>query len=292
MQPANWCREPSNKVCVYCNERFDDTNVIATKEHLIGRNFVPRGSLDSGRSFNFIFNACLACNNDKSPLEGHISAITQFMSPAVAENATFGDRAFAKSQGEIHPWTRRPIAESFHESTIHLREFGLGVEIGFVGPPQVDRYKVHHLALRHVQGLYALVTNPDRTMEPLTLLFPGWVYVLGYYLQGDWGNSQARAASDRVRDWTVRARIITAGGYFQAMLRRDHAEVGTWFWALEWNRYMRVIGGISYDGQPPSFMRDLPDLHWIESRTTTTGAVSRSRIEQPLDEAHDDPFDE
>jgi hypothetical protein len=266
-------------------------DTFATKEHLVGRNFVPRGSLDGGRSFNFIFNACYACNNDKSTLEGHVSAITQLMSPAVAENATFSERASAKSQGEIHPWTRRPVAESFHESTIQMRGFGLGIGMGFVGPPQADREIVCRLALRHVQGLYALVTNADRTVQPLTLLFPGWVYVLGYYLRSDWGNSQAIAASERVRDWTVRARIITASGYFQAMLRRDDAAVGTWFWALEWNRYMRVIGGISYDGQLPSFMRDLPDLQWVQSRTAT-GAIFRSRQEQPLDEARDDLFDE
>jgi len=64
---------------VYCNERFDGANVVATKEHLVGRNFVPRGSLDGGPSFNFVFNPCHACNNDKSTLEGHVSAITQFM---------------------------------------------------------------------------------------------------------------------------------------------------------------------------------------------------------------------
>lgn len=291
MQPVNWGRAPSNEVCLYCNEPFDGANVVATKEHLVGRNFVPRGSLNGGQSFNFIFNACHACNNDKSTLEGHVSTITQLMSPAVAESAAFSERARAKSHGEIHPWTRRPVAESFHESTIQMRGVGLGIRMGFVGPPQADRDIVYRLALRHVQGLYALVTNPDRTVQPLTLLFPGWVYVLGYYLPSDWGNSQALAASERVRDWTVRARIITASGYFQAMLRRDHAEVGTWFWALEWNRYMRIIGGISYDGQQPSFMRDLPELQWIQSRTPT-GAIFRSRQEQPLDEARDDLFDQ
>lgn len=290
MQPANWSREPPNKVCLYCNRRFDDVEVIATKEHLVGRNFVPRGSLDGGRSFNFIFDACRDCNNDKSAHEGHISAITQFMSPTIAETS-FAERAIAKSQREMHPWTGRPVADSFHEQTIEMRGFGLGIRMGFVGPPQADRHSIHRLALRHVQGLYALVTNADRTVEPLTLLYPGHVYVLGDYLPGDWGNSQALAASERVSDWTVRARIVTAGGYFQAMLRRDDAELGTWFWALEWNRYMRVIGGISYDGQLPSFMRDLPDLNWLESRTRS-GARFRQRQEQPIDEASDTLFDE
>jgi hypothetical protein len=290
MQPANWCREPPNKQCVYCNERLDDTSVVATKEHLIGRNFVPRGSLDGGRSFNFIFNGCRDCNNDKSALEGHISAITQFMSPVVAESDAYAERALAKSQREIHPWTKRPIVDSHHDSTIKFRGLGLGMKVTYVGPPQADHYMVNRLALRHVQGLFALVTNPDRTVEPLTLLFPGWVYVLDKYLPSDWGNSQALAAAERTRDWTVRARIVTAGGYFQAMLRRNDAEVGTWFWALEWNRYMRVIGGISYDG-PPSFMRDLPDLRWVES-PSPSGAILRMRQEQPLDDAKDTLFDE
>lgn len=290
MQPANWSRNPSNDVCLYCNRLFDDVEVIATKEHLVGRNFVPRGSLDGGRCFNFIFDACSDCNNDKSVHEGHVSAITQLMSPAISETE-FAERAIAKSKGETHPQTGRPVADSFHKQTIEMRGSDLGIRMGFVGPPQTDRYSVHRLAMRHVQGLYALVTNPDRTVKPLTLLYPGHVYVLGDYLPGDWGNSQAWAASERVRDWTVRARIITAGGYFRAVLRRDGAEVGSWFWALEWNRYMRVIGGISYDGQLPSFMRDLPDLHWIESHTAS-GARLRQRQEESLDEASDTLFDE
>jgi hypothetical protein len=47
----------------------------------------------------------------------------------------------------------------------------------------------------------------------------------------------------------------------------------------------------SYDGLLPSFMRDLPDLRWVQSQTTMR-ATFRSRQEQPLDEARDDLFDE
>lgn len=290
MSHVNWSRAPSNKVCLYCNRGFDPT-VVATKEHLIGRNFVPRGSMDGGRSFNFIFDACFACNNDKSTLEGHVSAITQIMSPTVAANPNFVERAIAKSKGEIHPWTRRPVADSFHESTVRASLLGMGLSLNFVGPPQMDRAMVDRLALRHVQGLYALVTNPDRDVDRLTLLYPGHVYVLGSYLPGDWGNSQALVASERVRSWDVRARIVTGGCHFQAMLRRDRAELGTWFWALEWNRYMRVVGGIAYDGQLPSFMRDLPELQWGQARVAS-GARVRARREEPLDEDRDNLFDE
>ncbi len=245
MQPTNWHRGSGNKVCLYCNEQFDGINVIATKEHLIGRNFVPRGSLNGGSSFNFIFKACRRCNNDKSGLEGHVSAVTQLMSPAVAENAEFSARAGEKSRGEIHPWTGRPVAESFHKPTLKFQGHGLEITTSFTGPPQLDRAMLNRLALRHVQGMYALCTNADHTAQSLTLLYPGWVTILGEYARGDWGNSQALAAFERVRDWKTYVRIVTAGGCFQGVLRRDDAEMGTWFWALEWNRYVRVIGGIA-----------------------------------------------
>jgi hypothetical protein len=285
MQPVNWSRSPSNKVCLYCNEQFDGSTNVATKEHLIGRNFVPRGSLNGGRSFNFIFDACSECNNDKAALEGHVSAITQFLSQSIAENSAFADRAGKKSRGEIHPWTKKPVADSVHEWKIETP----GMSFGFVGPPQPDRKMVRRLALRHVQGMFALVTNPDRTAKPLTLLYPGSVWVVGEYLRGDWGNTQAKAAHDRTRNWGVRAALTTASGFFRFILRRDAAEIGTWFWAVEWNDAMRVVGGISPDAKRPSFMEDLPELHWLQM-ATSNGGVFRTRREEPLDVDRDNMF--
>lgn len=69
----------NNTACVYCSTPFT-TDVAATKEHVIGRNFVPRGTLAG--EWNLIVNACRDCNEKKARLEDDISAIT--MQPDIA----------------------------------------------------------------------------------------------------------------------------------------------------------------------------------------------------------------
>src|SRR5947209_19886080 len=83
-QPVTWYNKDltkSNQYCLYCGDFLGiGSEVASDKEHLIGRNFVPKGSLDSG-GFNFIFRACQSCNGRKSSAERHISSVTLFNSP-------------------------------------------------------------------------------------------------------------------------------------------------------------------------------------------------------------------
>ena len=62
-------RQPTrlkNKRCAYCHAEFarDDE---PQKEHVIGKNFVPRGSHE--QHWNLHLNACHACNQSKAALE-------------------------------------------------------------------------------------------------------------------------------------------------------------------------------------------------------------------------------
>jgi hypothetical protein len=41
------------------------------------------------------------------------------------------------------------------------------MKLGFVGPPQLDRQQVGSVACRHVQGLFALVTNEAHGADDL-----------------------------------------------------------------------------------------------------------------------------
>jgi hypothetical protein len=63
---------------IYCCRLL--TKATHTREHVIGRNFVPRRTLD----INLIAWACVQCNNDKSDLEDDISLIS--MLPAIAQS--------------------------------------------------------------------------------------------------------------------------------------------------------------------------------------------------------------
>lgn len=61
-----------NRTCVYCGTYFDGTD--HTKEHVIGRRFVPKGKLHD--QWNLIVRACMSCNSRKANLEDDISAIS------------------------------------------------------------------------------------------------------------------------------------------------------------------------------------------------------------------------
>jgi hypothetical protein len=62
-------RPLDNVTCPYCGTAL--TSKTRTKEHVIGRRFVPVGSLD--REWNLILQACGPCNRHKADLEDDIS---------------------------------------------------------------------------------------------------------------------------------------------------------------------------------------------------------------------------
>ena len=289
MQPTNWYRRPANRRCLYCARLFDDA-VVVQKEHLIGRQFVPRGSFNNGRSWNFIFGACSECNGSKSRLEGHVGATTQLMSPGVAEDAVYAQRLSEKVQREYHPWTKRPVADSFHESAFAMQMGSIGMKTNFVGPPQLDRDQAYELALRHIQGFLALAANADHTTEHLSLLPPSAFWPLREYSRSDWGNTHLRTVHERTRHWKTYIRVITASDFFRCVMKRDDAQPKTWYWLLEWNRSTRVVGGISPD-HPPQFMMNLPAFHWARM-PGADGSIWRFRQEEPLRDDRDDFFDE
>lgn len=287
-QPTNWHRGVSNKRCLYCARRFGGA-VIPEKEHLIARNFVPAGAMNGGKSWNFIFSACSECNRSKSQLEGHVAAVTQFRSEGVAEVSAYAERSQDKARGEFHPWTKRPVADSFHESTVSVQGGSIGVSMRFVGPPQLDRTHAYELALRHIQGFFALVTNVDHRTDELTLLDPSRVWVLGDYIRSDWGNSKLRAVHERTRHWKQHLHVVTASDFFRCVMRRESDDRWTWFWLLEWNRSTRVAGMISSNHEMPTVLDDLPRHRWLQV-PAIGGAIARLRQEEPLDDADDDFF--
>ena len=61
-----------NETCPYCSCCLDAS--LRTKEHVIGRRFVPKGKLDG--QWNLIVRACRPCNCLKADLEDDLSAIS------------------------------------------------------------------------------------------------------------------------------------------------------------------------------------------------------------------------
>ncbi|WP_313053451.1 hypothetical protein [Pseudomonas lopnurensis] len=121
---------------------------------------------------------------------------------------------------------------------------GLSLGFGLSAPVQAHDGLMRELALRHVQGLFSLLTTRDfREATTLRLLPPTQVQLLGAYPRSDWGNPQLLEVARRAEEWTCHAQIVSASGYFKATMRRHDTQ--GWFWALEWNKYLRVVGAIA-----------------------------------------------
>ncbi|RWN34161.1 MAG: hypothetical protein EOR97_05230 [Mesorhizobium sp.] len=70
--PSNKAITLRNVICPYCGTGLSKEN--ESKEHVIGRKFVPKGTLQN--QWNLIVKACIPCNRAKADLEDDISAIT------------------------------------------------------------------------------------------------------------------------------------------------------------------------------------------------------------------------
>ncbi len=275
----------SNQYCPYCGVFVGlGSEVPSDKEHLIARRFVPKGSLEGG-AFNFIFRSCKVCNNRKASAERHVSSVTLYNSPGRAEDARVDEIARRKASQDFHPDKKGVRIED--ASDRHSTAFQIGpmsVRFGFVSPPRLNDDEARVLACCHVKALFALLTTSDcRVKEACRIVPATQVHFFGRYGHGDWGNARLAAITHRVQSWPCYGNIATANGYFRAILRRDDK---WWFWALEWNRSVRVIGAIASENEVPDIFRDLPKLKWM----ALPDGSGRMREETPLGDVPDTVF--
>lgn len=235
----------------------------------------------SGQPFNFLFRACRPCNARKASAERHVSSVTLFNSPGRLEDTKVNEVAIQKGKHDFHPKKQGVPIENAHEH-INLA-FSLGpISTKFVmtAPPQLDRDLVEEVAFSHIQGLFTLICTENH-LDPLKMrLLPQDQFIFfGYYTHDDWGNPQAIEIANRVRKWDCLANIESAQGYFKAIIRCSDEG---WFWALEWNRQLRLIGGIS--GARMKLFEELPSEVWMP--------ISQGRIRKnvPLNTEHDHLF--
>lgn len=289
--PIVWYRRRlrnSNHYCLYCG-RFvgPGSEVASDREHLIGRKFVPSGTLADG-AFNFIFRACRECNADKSDAERHVSTVTLINSPERTTDPYVAEIAEHKAKRDYHPIERgKLVADASVSQEVFIPATFGSMTFNLVGPPQLDPRMVCLLSVRHVQALFALVTTTDpRDSEESRILPPHNALVFGYYSSRDWGNPQILELVRRTDEWDCRLRLTTASGYFRAVLKRSAVDSDGWFWGLEWNRSLRVFGAIADpDDMPEWLVKDLPDLKWRGSGTF------RLRGEVPIDDEKDTFFE-
>ncbi len=262
-QPVTWFHKTdalSNQYCLYCHRPVCSGDVASNKEHLIGRSFVPAGSFDGGKAFNFIFRACVECNGKKAEVERHISSVSLFTSQGRVDEKV-NALANKKAATDFHPMQQgKLVRDAFVETSIEIASGNLNFKFGLVGPPQLDTSYVQLLAFRHIQGFFSLITSGDPTVAERTRLLPPehWWFG-GSYPHSDWGNVRIKEMARRVEAWETPLNIVTATGFFKAIMRRAPGVNSPWFWALEWNKSWRLFGGIFDTQNYPAEFKNLPN---------------------------------
>lgn len=276
----------SNQHCLYCGAFVGEAAKIASNcEHLIGRRMVPAGSLGDAAAFNFLFRSCERCNSAKSTLEDHISAITLHYSPGRAEDEAVEALAQRKGRNSFDArYPGRPVGEQRHEHIIRPSPF---MTFTLMSGPQPDPARVVDLSFYHLQGLFSLMCSSDpRTSEGTRLLSDKEFGAYSFVLRNDWGNPHQREIMRRLVDVPVIARFDTAGGYFRCVIRRASQPDSPWFWALEWNKSLRICGWIGDAETPPAWFLNLPSLGWVNLGRQGK-ALTRRRKQEPLNDADD-----
>lgn len=267
----------------------------SNKEHLIGREFVPTGAFGDGNQFNFIFRACKKCNDEKSNVERHISTVTLFNSLSRESSQAHNDLAQRKAEKDYHP-TRRGtlIKDSGYEFKIN-KKLGSTVNVCYTVsvPPQPEQSYIKFLAFRHIQGIFSLLTSKDRFTDKGTyVLNQKCFYLHGFYFDSDWNNPQLLEIMKRAQEVECYKNIETANGFFKVIMRRKQNDSGAWwFWALEWNKSLRIVGAIALPKNIPDIFVDLPNLELKHLGDRNDGAIILSYRESiPFDQKSDTLF--
>lgn len=285
--PANQAIRLRNVTCPYCG--FDLTSETATREHVVGRRFVPKGKLNG--HWNLIVNACGPCNNRKADLENDVSAITLYTEDGEA-HPNYDDEAIADAQRKaanaISRRTKKPVKES-HEDLAFDVPFGTAANIGFnfTSPPQIDEARAFELARLQLAGFFFLLTyQKDQERGGF---WPDGCYLLMMVRRADYGNPTMTDFANAVLNWEPRLIGHTAEGYFRVCIRK-HPEADCWSWALEWNGSTRLVGFFGDKGAAQAVVDGLRKLE-MHHLDLSDGRHIRFRTEVPLAPENDRLFD-
>jgi hypothetical protein len=281
---ANRVVRLKNNNCAYCSVAFAES-LKPTKEHVIGRNFVPKGTLDG--VVNLHLNVCANCNNDKSNLEDDISVIT--MHPDAQGRYAVDDprvraevaRKAAKSRSRR---TGKAIAAG-EQPMLVKGSFGPAeITFSMVMPPQVDHERLYRLARYQLTAfLYHQTYNET---ERRGRFWNGGFFPIIYSSRNDWGNPLFKWFQDVTNSWPDVYLLNTADGFFRVWIKYLKPSAGAWAWAIEWNKNFRLIGFFGQEVSLKPFLDRKPELAW---KTISDGPVRRRmRIETPIDDAAND----
>lgn len=285
--PANQAIRLRNVVCPYCG--CDLTAETATKEHVVGRRFVPKGKLNG--HWNLIVNACGPCNNSKADLENDISAITLYPEHDEAhpkyDTAAMKD-AQRKAEKAISRRTKKPVKDSRENMKLDM-QFGPYASFNFnlSSPPQIDEDRAFELARLQLAGFFNWITYQQD--EERGYWWTGGYHPLLMVRPADYGNRIIMDFADAVLEWEPRVLGHTAEGFYSVCIRR-HPEVECWSWAMEWNGSTRLVGFLGNRDVAKAVVDTLGPLQ-IHHNDLGDGGFIRFRTEVPLAPEDDKLFE-
>lgn len=282
----NRARALDNRACVYCSGALTQANI--SREHVIGRRFVPKGKLHG--NWNLIVNACRACNARKADLEDDISAIT--LQPDLwGRYGHDDDNAVADARRKAEDARSRRTKKAVKDSREQVRlrgRLGSGINLSFqwTAPPQIEDQRAFELARMQLVAFFYMQTYNRETRR-------GGYWLHGYHpvmqtTRGDWGNPVMTAFMCTIESWDCRMVAITADGFFRTITRR-HPSAETWAWAIEWNHSRRLIGFFGEREPAQQIVNGFPQLRSLTIYQASNESLSY-RTETPLSEDDDTLF--
>lgn len=284
--PGNRVHRLHNVVCPYCGAALSDA--IREKEHVIGRNFVPRGKLQA--QWNLIVNACSGCNRRKSGFEDDLSAIT--MQPDAYGKFGVDDpdliaEARRKAARSGSRKTGKAVRDSMSELKFSVAAMpGVSIDFSFVAPPQAEDDRAFELARMQLQGFFYMLTYNE-------LLRRGWWWP-GEFMpflhsrKSDWGSKQWLGFMRVTRAWDTRLHAVGANAFFCCSIKR-HPTAECWSWALEWNCQHR-LAGFSGDRQAAQAIVNGIPPEDLNELTLGPNRFIRFKTDVPLTEDEDTLF--
>lgn len=253
----------SNKYCPYCGRlftTFGSTEKIkenTNKEHLIGRDFVPRNSFENPQNINFIFRACSICNSRKAEYERQVSSVS-LLNSLTEHSPDEQKRILRKAQNDYSGFVKgKKVIDSYSTHSIKTRTSFCTLKVGLLGVPQVEKKVIANLAFMHMQGLLCFILQSDRNDgNEVIHLYKKDFHYFNSFTKDDWGNPSLAYLRKMTLSWEPLMIMSTANNNFKIYIKSSKDII---FWLLEWNKYYRVCGFIGEEAKCLPKLNSIPE---------------------------------
>ena len=254
----------SNKYCPYCGRLFttfgspEKIKENTNKEHLIGRDFVPRNSFDNPQNINFIFRACSSCNSRKAEYERQVSSVS-LLNSLSEHSLDEQKRILLKAQNDYSGFMKgRKVIDSFSTHSVNTQISFCNLKVGLWGAPQVEEVVIANLAFMHMQGLLCFILQSEKCDNIIELihLYKKDFHYFNSFIKDDWGNPSLEYLRKMTLSWEPLMIMSTANNNFKIYIKASEDII---FWLLEWNKYYRVCGFIGEESKCLPIINAIPE---------------------------------